>query len=148
MPLTLRLEIVTPDKVVLQCDAVAVTAPGVVGEFTVLPLHIPFLSALRIGSLHYRDAAQNGSVFVSGGFADVTRDKVLILAEVAELPEEIDVDRARKARERALARILAMHKEEVDYARAKAALERAVTRIKVHELSASGLGAVRLPRHA
>lgn len=147
MSLTLNLEIVTPDKVVLRCDAATVTAPGVVGEFTVLPLHVPFLSALRIGSLHYHGASQHGSVFVSGGFADVARDKVLILAEVAELPEEIDVDRARKARERALARILAVHREDVDYARAKSALERAVTRIKVHELSASGLGAVRLPRH-
>ncbi|HCR14576.1 F0F1 ATP synthase subunit epsilon [Solidesulfovibrio sp.] len=148
MSLTLSLEIVTPDKVVLRCDAAAVTAPGVAGEFTALPLHVPFLSALRIGSLHYRGATQNGTVFVSGGFADVTRDKVLILAEVAELPEEIDVDRARKARERALARILAVHKEDIDYFRARTALERAVTRIKVYELSASGLGAVRLPRHA
>ena len=148
MSLTLNLEIVTPDKVVLRCDAAAVTATGVVGEFTVLPLHIPFLSALRVGPLHYRGAAQSGTVFVSGGFADVTHDKVLILAEAAELPEEIDLDRARKARERALARIVAVHKEEIDYVRARTALERAVARIKVHELSASGLGAVRMPRHA
>ena len=95
MSLTLSLEIVTPDKVVLRCDAAAVTAPGVAGEFTALPLHVPFLSALRIGSLHYRGATQNGTVFVSGGFADVTHEKVLILAEAAELPEEIDLDRAR-----------------------------------------------------
>jgi len=132
MAKTLLLEIVTPDRLVLRQEVDAVSAPGVVGEFTILPLHIPFLSSLQVGSIAYRVGGKLHYVFVTGGFAETTRDKVLILAEVAERPEEIDVDRAHRAMERAAARLEAERKEECDYARAKAALQRAVLRIKLH----------------
>ena len=133
MAKTLLLEIVTPDRLVLRQEVESVSAPGVAGEFTVLPLHIPFLSSLRVDSLAYRASGRLNYVFVGGGFAEVSGTKVLILAEVAELPEDIDLERARKAKERAAARLEAQRQEAVDYARAKAALQRAVARIKLHE---------------
>jgi F-type H+-transporting ATPase subunit epsilon len=135
----LALEIVTPDRLVLGLDVEGVTAPGVAGEFTILPLHIPFLSSLQVGSIAYKRDGKTDHVFVSGGFAEVTPAKVLILAEAAELPDEIDLDRARKARERAEARLAVERRETVDYVRAKAALQRALLRIKLHSLASEGL---------
>ncbi len=146
MARTLLLEVVTPDRLVFRQEVESVGAPGTLGDFTVLPMHIPFLSSLRVGSLTYRLDGRLHYVFVGGGFADVTGAKVLVLAEVAELPEEIDVDRARRARERAAARLETERREKIDYARAKAALHRAVTRLKLHEeagLSAAARGGLR-----
>jgi len=80
----LLLEIVTPDRKVLSQDVDYVGAPGALGEFGVLPNHIPFLSALGIGNLYYKDSGKTHYVFVSGGFAEVSPDKVTILAEAAE----------------------------------------------------------------
>jgi F-type H+-transporting ATPase subunit epsilon len=131
MARTFALEIVTPDRLVLHKEVESVTATGVVGEFTALPLHVPFLTALAIGTLSYRENGRPGYAFVSGGFADVTASKVLILAEAAELPEDIDLDRAQKARQRAEARLAAERRENIDYTRAKAALQRSLVRLKL-----------------
>lgn len=125
---TLKLEIVTPDRKVLSEDVEYVGAPGVMGEFGILPKHVPFLSALGIGNLHYKQNGKAHYVFVSGGFAEVSNDQVTILAEVAEMATEIDVDRAQKAKERAEQRTAAA-KERVDAARNQAALKRAISRI-------------------
>lgn len=133
MALTLQLDIVTPDRQVLSQRVASVTASGVEGDFCVLPQHIPFLTALQIGSLSFRQEGKVHFVFVKGGFAEISGERVLILAEAAELPEEIDVGRALRARERAVARLQAAHQEELDHARAKAALQRALSRIKVHQ---------------
>jgi len=126
------LEIVTPDKLVLSQSVDYVGAPGLLGEFGVLPNHIPFLSALGIGSLMYKLGGKNNYVFVSGGFAEISGNKVTVLAEVAEKPEDIDLERARKAQERAKAR-LEKTKEDVDYARAQAAMQRSFMRMKTAE---------------
>lgn len=128
----LLLEIVTPDKVVLSQDVEYVGAPGLLGEFGVMANHIPFLSALGIGSLMYKVGGKASYIFVSGGFAEVSGNKVTILAEVAERPEDIDVERARKAEERAKQR-LDREREKIDYARAQAAMQRAFYRMKVRE---------------
>ena len=128
----LLLEIVTPDKLVLSQDVDYVGAPGLLGEFGVMANHIPFLSALGIGSLMYKTGGKANYVFVSGGFAEVSGNKVTILAEVAERPEDIDVERARKAQERAKQR-LEREREQVDFARAQAAMQRALYRMKVRE---------------
>lgn len=128
----LLLEIVTPDKLVLSQGVDYVGAPGLLGEFGVLPNHIPFLSALGIGSLLYKSGGKTYYVFVSGGFAEVSGNKVTVLAEVAEKPEDIDVERARKAQDRAKLR-LEKERENVDFARAQAALQRALYRMKVTE---------------
>ncbi|BCS89283.1 F0F1 ATP synthase subunit epsilon [Pseudodesulfovibrio sediminis] len=125
---TLKLEIVTPDRKVLSEDVEYVGAPGIMGEFGILPSHVPFLSALGIGNLHYNQNGKTHYVFVSGGFAEVSNNQVTILAEVAEMATEIDHDRASKAKERAEQRA-ATAKEKIEAARNQAALKRAVSRI-------------------
>lgn len=125
----LRLEIVTPDRMVLAADVEYVGAPGVLGEFGVLPGHVPFLSALGIGNLYFKKGGKTFYVYVSGGFAEVYKgEKVTVLAEVAERAEEIDIERARRAEERARQRIT-QHQESLDNARAQAALHRALARM-------------------
>ena len=129
----IRLEVVTPEKQVINDMAQIVMAPGSLGEFGVLSGHTPFMTSLKTGAIHYRD--QNGKdqyVFVSGGFAEALPDKVTVLAESAEKMEEIDPERAKAAMERAEKRLAEDRaREQVDSARAKAALERAVVRIKI-----------------
>lgn len=129
---SIKLEIVTPDRKLLSEEVEYVGAPGINGEFGVLPNHIPFLSALGIGSLYYKKNGKRYYVFVAGGFAEVTPTKVSVLAEVAEKAEEIDVERARKARERSEMR-LREQKDREAHARARAALARALQRMKCRE---------------
>ncbi|MFP4428155.1 MAG: F0F1 ATP synthase subunit epsilon [Desulfovermiculus sp.] len=132
MASTIRLEIVTPDKLVLSQDVEYAGVPGLMGQFGVLRNHIPFLSALAIGSLYYRSEGKIHYVFLSGGFADVTQDKLTILAESAERAEEIDIARAKKAKERAEQR-LQQERDRFNAARAEAALKRAIHRITTKE---------------
>ncbi|MCM0755753.1 F0F1 ATP synthase subunit epsilon [Desulfovibrio aminophilus] len=128
----LLLEIVTPDRKVLSQEVEYVGAPGALGEFGVLPSHIPFLSALGIGNLYFKDSGKAHYVFVAGGFCEVSGDKVTVLAEVAETAAEIDIERARRAQERAQAR-LAQQQEKINYARAQASLRKALARISCTE---------------
>jgi F-type H+-transporting ATPase subunit epsilon len=139
----LLLEVVTPDRQVIKKTVDYVGAPGLLGEFGVLPGHVPFLSALGIGSVAYRSAGHTAYLFVAGGFAEVSGDKVTILAEVAELPEEIDPERARRARQRAVERLEAERRERVDYARARAALQRSIMRMKCRDEAGLGVTAGR-----
>ena len=131
MAKAIRLEIVTPDRMVLSDEVEIVVATGTEGEFGVLHDHIPFLTTLQEGELRYRKDGGIHFMAVSGGFAEVLPDKVTILAESAELAREIDVDRAQKARERAEERLAQAKREELDYVRAEAALRRALIRLKV-----------------
>ena len=125
------LEIVTPDRKLLSSEADVVVCPGVEGQFGVLHGHIPFLSALDIGEMYYRDGAKIEYLSVSGGFAEVSGKKVTIVAESAELGREIDIERARRAMERAQQRLAAAKTEAIDYTRAEASLRRAIMRMKV-----------------
>jgi len=127
----LRLEVVTPDRLVLSTDADVVVCPGVEGQFGVLVGHIPFLSALNIGEMYYRLGSKTEYLAVFGGFAEVTGNKVTIVAEAAELGQEIDMERARRAKERAERRLAAAKTEEIDYVRAEVAMRRAMVRVKV-----------------
>jgi len=126
----LRLDIVTPDKVVLNAEVDYVGANGVDGQFGLLPGHAAMLSALEVGGLYYRQGNTTGWVFVSGGFAQITDNKVTILAESAELASDIDVDRAAQAKARAEERLSAP-KPDTDVHRAELALARAIARIRV-----------------
>ena len=131
----IRLEIVTPEKIVVSEEAQIVMAPGTLGEFGVLIGHTPFLTSLKAGAVRYTDV-QGGEhmVFVSGGFAEALPDRVTILAESAERRRDIDLERARAALERAQKRLVEQRsKEGVDFARAQAALQRALTRLKIAE---------------
>jgi len=126
------LEIVTPEKKVLSEPVDIVVAPGQEGEFGVLPGHIPFLSKLKIGELHFRSGGVGKHIAIMGGYAEVLPNRVTVLAPAAEESIEIDVIRAKAARERAERR-LAEAKDRLEFARAQAALQRALARLKVAE---------------
>ncbi len=99
------LEVVTPDKLLLSQDVDEVIVPGVEGEFGVLPGHCHFLSNLRIGELRYRSDGTTSYISILSGLAEVTPTRVTVLADVAEKAEEIDVERAEEAVQRALKRL-------------------------------------------
>jgi F-type H+-transporting ATPase subunit epsilon len=128
----IKLEIVTPDGLVVDDEAQIVMAPGTDGEFGVLKGHTPFLTSLKIGSVKYKDASgKERVVFVSGGFSEALPDKVTILAESAERRRDIDQDRAKQAMERAEKRLTLENDDSIDYMRAKAALARSIHRLKI-----------------
>jgi F-type H+-transporting ATPase subunit epsilon len=127
----LTLEIATPARQIVAETVDEVVAPGTEGYFGVLPGHAPFLTTLGVGEVTYRIGREEYHLAVSGGFAEVRNDKVIMLLDVAERPGEIDRARAERARERAERRLAGRGQEEVDYARALAALMRALTRLAV-----------------
>ena len=126
----LTLEITTPMRMVVAEEVDEVVAPGSEGYFGVLPGHAPFLTTLGIGIVTYRVGRDEQKLAVAGGFCEVRNDKVIILADTAERPGEIDLARAQRARERA-ERLLTGHQEDIDFARAQAALARALVRLQV-----------------
>lgn len=131
----MRLELATPPRLIVSAEVDEVVAPGTEGYFGVLPGHAPFLTTLGVGELTYRQAREEHFVAVFGGFAEVTGDRVIVLAEDAQLPEEIDRARAEEARQRAEQRLSGRNptgsREEIDFARAVAALARALARLRV-----------------
>ena len=131
----IRLEVVTPEKVVVDENAQIVMAPGALGEFGVLIGHTPFLTTLKVGTVHYTDeGGREQFIFVSGGFAEALPDKVTVLAESAERRRDIDIDRAKAALERAQKRLAEdATKADFNFTRAQAALERALQRIRTSE---------------
>jgi F-type H+-transporting ATPase subunit epsilon len=127
----LTLEIATPMRLVVSEAVDEVVAPGRLGYFGVLPGHAPFLATLGIGEVTYRIGRDERHLALAGGFAEVRNDKVIVLADTAERPDEIDRSRAERARERAEHRLSGRGSEEaIDYARAAAALARALTRLQ------------------
>ena len=130
----IKLEIVTPEKVVVSEDTQIVMAPGIFGEFGVLIGHTPFMSMLKLGTIHYVDTkGTERFVFVSGGFAEALPDKVTVLAESAERRADIDIDRAKSAIERARGRLASEQDPGIDIDRARVALEKALHRLKLAE---------------
>ncbi len=129
----IRLEVVTPKGSVVSEDVDIVTAPGYGGEFGVLANHAAFLSTIKIGTLIYKIGGKEELMMVSGGFCEVSNNKITFLAETAEKGHEIDVDRAMKAKERAERRIAEAQsqREKIDLTRAEASLQRALVRLKV-----------------
>jgi F-type H+-transporting ATPase subunit epsilon len=136
MAQNIRLEVVTPEKCVVDEEVQIVIAPGILGEFGVLSGHTPFMTTLKLGTIRYTDAkGVERCVFVSGGFAEALPNKVTVLAESAERRCDIDIERAKSALDRAQKRLeeQAAKKEDLDFIRAKAALERAMHRLKLAE---------------
>jgi F-type H+-transporting ATPase subunit epsilon len=129
----MRFELATPTRMLISADVEEVVAPGTEGYFGVWPGHAPFLTTLGSGEVCYKMGRDEQCLAVSGGFAEVTGERVIILAETAELPEEIDVERAQRAKQRAELRLSGKSPlgtpEEIDYTRAMAALARAVARL-------------------
>jgi F-type H+-transporting ATPase subunit epsilon len=126
-----QLEIVTPEKKVVETAAEEVQIPGKNGYLGILPGHAPLITELAVGEIKYRESGSSEKLLaVAWGFAEVLPDKVTILAETAERPSEINVERARKAKERA-EKLLSSGDPNVDVDRALDALHRAETRLEV-----------------
>ena len=129
----LQLEIVTPDRVVLGTEADYVSMPGAEGEFGILPGHIPFFAALKMGCMYFHQDGKTEYVCLAGGFAKITDNTVQILADSAERAGEIDVHRAECALSRAQERLEKAKAPEacINTLRAETALQRAILRLQV-----------------
>lgn len=132
----IRLEVVTPEKIIVSEEAQIAAAPGSLGEFGVLRGHTPFLTTLKTGRIRFTDSdSKERYVFVNSGFAEALPDKVTVLAESAERRRDIDLKRATAAKDRAEKRLAEDRaSDDIDFSRAKAALERAIQRIKLAEI--------------
>jgi F-type H+-transporting ATPase subunit epsilon len=127
---TFQLEIVTPARLLVKDAAEEAQVPGVTGYLGILPGHAPLITELGVGEITYKASGATHILSVAWGFMEVLPDKVTILAEAAERPQEINIERAQKAKERAEQR-LKSNDPKVDYTRAEDALQRADTRLSV-----------------
>ncbi|MGA7291914.1 MAG: F0F1 ATP synthase subunit epsilon [Terriglobales bacterium] len=127
---TFQLEIVTPSRLLVKDAAEEAQIPGLSGYLGILPGHAPLITELAVGVITYKTTKEMHTLSVAWGFAEVLPDKVTILAEAAERPQEIDVERAQKAKDRAEQR-LKSNDPKIDYTRAEDALQRAETRLNV-----------------
>ncbi|PKR77755.1 F0F1 ATP synthase subunit epsilon [Halalkalibacillus sediminis] len=128
---TLNVSVVTPDGPVLEDAYEMVSCRAESGELGILPNHIPLVAPLTISAVRLKKEGHTDFIAVSGGFVEVRPDQVTILAQAAEQSEEIDVDRAKQAQERAEERLKVAKAEDLDFKRAQVALERARNRIEV-----------------
>ncbi len=134
LPDSIELIVVTPERQLLRQSVVEAMLPGADGQLGVLPGHAPLITELGIGELIYKPkgGGEVGHLVVLSGFAEVLGDRVTVLAETAERAEEIDVDRAEKARKRAEDRLASASSDpNVDWGRAAVALQRSLIRIQV-----------------
>jgi len=129
---SIKLDIVTAERVVFSEDVDMVVAPGVEGTLGILPHHAPLMTMLQPGELRVKKGGDEVSLVVSGGFLEVRPDRVIILADTAERAEEIDIARAEAAKRRAQQRLI-KPTPDIDMARAEAALARSLARLKVVE---------------
>jgi F-type H+-transporting ATPase subunit epsilon len=129
----LHLEIVTPERLAYSDDVDSVQLPGSEGELGILPHHAPLLATLGAGELRIRKGGQEESFAVFGGFVQVRPDKVIVMAETADLASEIDLETAREARREAERALESGYHEGADLAAARAALQQALLRIRVGE---------------
>jgi F-type H+-transporting ATPase subunit epsilon len=128
---TFKLEIVTPQRVVFNGSVVSFTAPGTVGSFQVLFNHAPLLSSIGIGQIKVvDDRGQEMRYATSGGFVEVRENHIVTIAETAERADEIDVERAKAALDRATLR-LEQKRSDIDLVRGRAAMARAANRLKI-----------------
>ena len=130
LPTHIDLQIVTPDRLIVQEQVDEVEIPGSEGYFGVLPGHTPLLASLAVGELWYRKGLEKFYLSLAFGFAEVLPDRVTILARLAERAEDIDVERAEEARRRAEQR-LSQSASEFDYERARIALTKSLMRLQV-----------------
>ncbi len=132
----IRLEVVTPTGAIVNEDVDIVNAPGYGGDFGILANHAPFLSTIKIGTMTFEKDKVRKSLMISGGFSEVSNNKVTFLVESAEFGDKIDVDRAMQAKERAETRLAqgVQHDEALNVFRAEASLQRAVARIKTAKI--------------
>jgi len=135
---SIRLEIVTPERVIYSGEVDAVVAPGIEGQLGILPHHAPLMTLLQAGELRVRRGEEEVYVAVFGGFLEVRPDRVIVLADAAERAEEIDVARAEEAKRRAEQNLANRKASEIDKAQAEAALRRSLVQLKVVERKRKG----------
>jgi F-type H+-transporting ATPase subunit epsilon len=129
---TMMLEIVTPERKIYGKEVNMVIAKGIEGELGILPNHIPMVTPLQIAAVKAKiDGQEDQVIAVHGGFMEIRKDKVVILAESAELPSDIDAQRASQSKERAEVRMRETKQEMVDFGRAQRSLQRAMLRIRI-----------------
>ncbi|MBL0157479.1 MAG: F0F1 ATP synthase subunit epsilon [Bryobacterales bacterium] len=137
MAATLRLEVVTPERMLIKEQVLAVTVPGLGGELGILPEHAPLLSELGCGPLTFTlETGQKKSLSICGGYVEVLPDRVRVLATLAEFADEIDVKRAEEALKRAEERVL-HPTADLDTARALNAMKRAQARVAAAKLGSA-----------
>ena len=129
----MRLDVVTPERVIYSDEVDAVIAPGVEGQLGILPHHAPLITMLQTGELRVRKGEEETCIAIYGGFLEIRPDRVIILADAAERAEEIDVARAEEAKRRAEQALADRKVSQADKARAEAALRRSLVEIKVAE---------------
>jgi F-type H+-transporting ATPase subunit epsilon len=127
------LEIVTPERLVFSEEVDSVNLPGSEGELGVLPHHAPLVSTLGIGELRIRRGGEEELFAIAGGFLQVRPDKVVVMAETADMASEIDLEKAQQARAEAEKALETGFEEGADLAAARAALQQALLRIRVGE---------------
>jgi F-type H+-transporting ATPase subunit epsilon len=127
----LQLEVVTPERRLLSEQVNSVTVPGRVGELGILPGHAALISELQTGVLSYNEDGTTFQLHVSGGFVEVNGDRVSVLAEIAERPDEIDAARARLSREHTEKQLTSWNGTEEDFEKARAKLERSMVRLQL-----------------
>jgi F-type H+-transporting ATPase subunit epsilon len=130
---TIKVSVVTPDGPVYEADVEMVSTKAKSGELGILPGHIPLVAPLEISAVRLKKEGKTQYIAVSGGFLEVRPDKVTILAQAAERAEDIDVVRAKAAKERAERR-LQSKQDDIDFKRAELALKRALNRLNVAEM--------------
>jgi F-type H+-transporting ATPase subunit epsilon len=130
LPESIQLEIVTPESQLYSGHVHSVTVPSTLGYLGILPGHAPLLAELGIGEISFAHYEGTGIIASSWGFVEVLPDRVVILAQTAELAEQIDVSRAERAKVRA-EKLLASKDPNIDFARAQLAVLRAVARLSV-----------------
>ena len=131
--MALLLEIVTPERQVFSEEVDSVVCPGIEGELGVLPHHAPLLTTLGVGELRIRRGSEEEYFAIAGGFLQVRPDKVVVMAETADMASEIDLEKAQEARREAEQALTESFEEPADLARARASLQRALLQIRVAE---------------
>ncbi len=131
--MAILLEIVTPERLAYSDEVDAVVLPGSEGELGVLPHHAPLVSTLGVGELRIRKGGNEESFAIVGGFVQVRPDKVVVMAETADLASEIDLEKAEEARREAERALESGYHEGADLSAARAALQQALLRIRVAE---------------
>jgi F-type H+-transporting ATPase subunit epsilon len=127
---TINLEVVTPERIVFQGEVDFISAPGTEGRLGILPEHAPLMTGLKVGQINIKQGKTEIKMAVSGGFLETKDSKIVILADSAETAEQIDIARAKAAKDRAEKRLSSAN-QEIDITRAELALNKSLNRLKV-----------------
>ncbi len=130
LPTQIQLEVATPERELVHESVLSISVPAKNGYLGILPGHAPLLSELQPGELAYVEDSITHYLSVSWGFIEVLPERVIVLAQTGERAEEIDIERAQRAKQRAEDRLKSVTAADIDFDRARAALMRALARLQ------------------